>query len=65
MFVEEVDKIKEKAKAWAKSQSKEKLERIKQISREILGNNFDESTQIEWTKKAINDELDRRLQEEF
>jgi hypothetical protein len=64
MFVEETNKIKAKAKAWAKSQSTEKLESIKKNAVKIVGDNFEEISQIEWTIQAINNELDRRLQEE-
>ena len=64
MSVEETNKIKEKAKAWAKKQSTEKLENIKKNSGKIMGNNFKEISQIEWTIQAINNELDRRFQEE-
>ena len=64
MFDEETNKIKEKAAAWAKSQSTEKLVSIKKNSGQIRGDNFEEVSQIEWTIHAINNELDRRLQEE-
>ena len=64
MSVEEVDKIKEKAKVWAKSQSTEKLKRIKKISVNIKGNTLDEELQIKWTIIAINNELYRRLQKD-
>jgi RPA family protein len=61
---EKISEIKDKAKNWAKSQSKEKLERIKQISKEIKGNTFDEELQIKWTINAIDIELYRRSNEE-
>jgi hypothetical protein len=64
MSDEKTNKIKEKAKAWAKMQSTEKLESIKKNSGKMMGNNFEEISQIEWTIQAINNELDRRLQEE-
>ncbi|MGA3060527.1 MAG: hypothetical protein ABSD92_09175 [Candidatus Bathyarchaeia archaeon] len=64
MSVEKINKIKEKAKSWAKSQSTEKLESIKKTSEKIVGNSFEEISQIEWTINAIDDELDRRRQEE-
>jgi len=64
MSNEKTNKIKEKAKAWAKTQSTEKLESIMKNSGKIMGNNFEEISQIEWTIQAINNELNRRLQEE-
>ncbi|HYA77325.1 MAG TPA: hypothetical protein VEF91_01270 [Verrucomicrobiae bacterium] len=64
MSDEKTNKIKEKAKAWAKMQSTEKLESVKKNSGKIMGNNFEEISQIEWTIQAINNELDWRLQEE-
>jgi len=64
MSDEKTNKIKEKAKAWAKMQSTEKLESIKKNAGKIMGNNFEEISQIEWTIQAINNELDWRLQEE-
>ena len=64
MSDEKTNKIKEKAKAWAKMQSTEKLESVKKNSGKIMGNNFEEISQIEWTIQAINNELNRRLQEE-
>ena len=65
MSVEKTNKIKEKAKAWAKMQPTEKLENIKKNSGKIMGNNFEEISLIQWTMQAINDELDRRFQEEI
>jgi hypothetical protein len=64
MSVEKINKIKEKAKDWAKSQSTEKLESIKKKSVRIMGNTFDEKLQIEWAINAVENELSRRLQEE-
>ena len=64
MSVEKINEITEKAENWAKSQSTEKLESIKKTSEKIVGNSFEEISQIEWTINAIDDELDRRRQEE-
>jgi len=64
MSAEKINKIKEKAKDWAKNQSTEKLESIKKKSVRIMGNTFDEKLQIEWAINAVENELSRRLQEE-
>lgn len=63
--VEEVKKIKEKASAWAKDQSTEKLESIKNKTGKMMGNSFEEISQIEWTLNAIDIELERRRQDEI
>lgn len=63
--VEKVNKIKEQASAWAKDQSTEKLESIKNKTGKIMGNSFEEISQIEWTLNAIDIELERRMQDEI
>ena len=62
--VEKVNKIKEKASIWVRGQSTEKLESIKKKTGKIMGNNFEEISQIEWTLSAIDNELSRRMHEE-
>jgi len=64
MSVEKINEITEKAENWAKSQSTEKLKRIKKISVNIKGNTLDEELQIKWTIIAINNELYHRLQKD-
>ena len=64
MSLEKIDEITEKAENWVKSQSTEKLKRIKKNSVEIKGNTFDEELQIKWTIIAVDNELYRRLQKE-
>ena len=64
MSVEKINEITEKAENWAKSQSTEKLKRIKKYSVNIKGNTLDEELKIKWTIIAINNELYRRLQKE-
>jgi len=64
MSVEKINEITEKAENWAKSQSTEKLKRIKKNSVNIKGNTLDEELKIKWTIIAINNELYRRLQKE-
>ena len=64
MSVEKINEITEKAENWVKSQSTEKLKRIKKNSVDIKGDTIDEELQIKWTIIAINNELYHRLQKD-